>query len=212
MIIVTVITIFKAEFDRKQRKNKEIIRLNWSLINLTYAFIWTALFITWLIIFINSVQKVYRLLNKEYIDSVFQLVNIKYLRSLRGYFFENYMLIHLNAIAHYESNFLLMLGWTIGSFCLSISHLHRGWQKNAIYENGILVNDKIINWHDIVSYGWSRSYKEGLFKNEKYYELVITLHKSKLCNLDNKVELQVNYHDKELVDHILKNFEISKGI
>jgi len=86
------------------------------------------------------------------------------------------------------------------------------WRKNAIYENGIMVNGKIINWHEVVSYEWGRDSKERLFKNEKYYELVLTFPKSKLCNLNKKVELQVNYHDKELVDHILKNFEINKGI
>ncbi|WP_152639999.1 hypothetical protein [Clostridium aceticum] len=137
-------------------------------------------------------------------DSIFQLLNVEYLRSLSGYFYENFMLIELNTIVYYESNFFGMLTWIIGSFCLSILYLQRGWHKNTIYENGVLVNGKIIDWNEIVNYKWNNGYKEGLFKNVRYYELMVTLPKSKFWDLDNKVKLKVSYDDKGVVDDILQ--------
>ncbi|MCC5911690.1 MAG: hypothetical protein JJT76_14790 [Clostridiaceae bacterium] len=41
--------------------------------------------------------------------SVFQLLNVEYLRNLRRYFYENLMLTELNTIAYYESNFFGIL-------------------------------------------------------------------------------------------------------
>ncbi|MCC5910918.1 MAG: hypothetical protein JJT76_10830 [Clostridiaceae bacterium] len=204
IIIFTVINIFKYEFDRKRRKNKEIIRLNRSLTNLTVGFIWSVLFIIWSTIFINNAQKLYQLLNEEYIDSVFELLNVEYLRSLRRYFYENLMLTELNTIAYYESNFFGIVTWIIASFSLSVLYLQRGWHKNIIYENGVLINGKIIDWNEIINYEWGNGYKERLFKDERYYELKVTLPKSKLWDLDNKVKLKVNYDDKGLVDDIFK--------
>lgn len=204
IVLFTIIRISKNQLDRKQRKNKEIIRLNRSLTNLTFGFIWVVFFIIWSSIFVNGAQKVYQLLNEEYINSIFQLLNVEYLKSLRRYFYENSMLMQLSVIAYYESNLLNMLTWIIGSFCVSILHFHMGGQKNAIYENGVLVNGKIVNWQEITNYKWSNDYKERLFKAEKYYDLIITLPKWKICDLDNKVKLQVNYDDKGSVDDILK--------
>lgn len=206
------INIFKVEFDRKQRRNKEILSLNRNVTYLTYGFIWAILFIIWSTLFINNTQKLYQLLNEEHLDSIFQLFNIEYLRDLRAYFLKNSMLSQLIAIAHYESNFFRMLIWIIGTLCLAISHLHRGWQKNVIYEYGVLVNGKIIKWEEVISYKWVNDYKKRLFRNMKYYELTITLPKLKFFDLDNKVKIQVSYDDQGLVDGILKKMQLREGI
>jgi len=212
IIVFTAINIFKDEFDRKRRKNKQILRLNRSLTKLTYGFIWAVLFIIWSTLFINNAQKLYQLLNEEYLDSIFQLLNVEYLRNLRAYFYKNSMLIQLSVIAHYESNFFRMLIWIIGTFCLTISHFQRGWQKNVIYEDGVLVSGKIIKWDEVINYKWANDYKKSLFKDVKYYELTITLPKLKLFDLDNKVNIQVNCDDQGLVDGIFKKMQLNEVI
>lgn len=204
IVLFTVIYIIKNHFDRKQRKSKEIIRLNRSLTNLLFSFFWFAFFIIFLFIFIKNAQKVYHLLNQDYINNIFQLINVEYLKSLRMHFYENSMLMELSVIAYYQSNLLNMLTWIIGSFCIFILHINIGGQKNTIYEDGLMINGKIVNWKDITNYKWSNDYRKRLFKEEKYYKLIITLPKWKLSDLENKVKLLVDYEDKGLVNDIFE--------
>jgi len=206
MILFTIIRVLKISFDRKRRKDKELIRLNRSTTDLTFGFIWTALFIVWSGIFIYHAQNVYQLLSQEYMDSFFQLFDIEFLSDMSLYFSDNFMFEEFSTIAYYENNFFSMLSWMIGTLCLSIIFFQRGLQKNTIYKNGILTDSKFINWENMNNYQWSNVYEKSILKSEKYYELMVTLSKSKPWNLNNKVKVEVDYNDKEIVEDIIKNY------
>ena len=207
MILLTIVSVLKIDHNRKRRKDQELIRLKKSTTDLTLGFVWTALFILWTGMFVNHAQKVYQLLSQEYMDSFFQLFDIEFLSHMSLYFIENFMFEELNTIAYYENNFFSMLSWIIGTLCLSIIFIKRGMQKNTIYENGILVDNKFINWKNVNKYQWSNVYEKRYFKNEKYYELMVTLSRSKPWNLNNKVKVEVDYDDKEIVEDIIKNYK-----
>ncbi|NBG86875.1 hypothetical protein [Isachenkonia alkalipeptolytica] len=206
MILLTIISVLKINVDRKQREDQELIRLNRNTTDLIMGFIWTALFIVWSAVFSYIALNVYQGLSEEYMDSFSQLFDIEYLSSLRLYFSENLMLSELSTIAYLENNFFMMLSWMIGTLCLSIIFIHRGLQKNKIYKNGILVNNKFVNWEKVNNYEWSKIYEKSLFKKNKYYELIVSLPEAKLWNSKNKVNLEVDYNNKERVENMLKKY------
>lgn len=183
-----------------------MIVLNRSLIHLTFGLIWVVICITWSILFIYRFQEVYHLLNEDYISSGFQLLNVKYLESLRNYFYDNSMVTHLATTVYYQNNLLNIMTWIIGSLCISILYLYIGWQKNVIYKNGMLINGRILNWNRVIDFKWSDTYGKRLFEKCEYYNLILTLPKLKLLKLDNEIKIRVNYDDREVVNNILKEY------
>lgn len=152
-MLVICIVILKSQIYRRRRKGEEIIRLNRSSRFLVYGSVEFLLFLILLILFINNAYDVYQKLNGVYISSVFQLLNIQYLESLRKYFFENSMLIELTTIVFYQKSLINTLFAIFGVFTISMFDFYIGWQRNIIYDNGILLNDKIVDWHKVTDIG-----------------------------------------------------------
>lgn len=164
--------------------------------------LWIVIFITWSVLFFNSALKTYSILHEKYLVNVFQLLNYDYLDSLREYFFENTMVCHLLYLVPYHNSFYGMLTWIIGSLILSLFHFYLWLQKNTIYEDGILSNGKLTKWDEVIDYEWSNVYERKFPSKNSYYNMIITLKKIRLgdLDLDNKIKLKVPYNDKELVD------------
>ncbi|MHB8074880.1 hypothetical protein [Desulfosporosinus fructosivorans] len=151
-------------------------------------------------------------MNKGYINSIFQLLDVEYLEYLRKHFVENNMLNELITIIHYKNNLVNMLLGIFGSLACSILYLYRGRQQNVIYENGIFYNDHLLNWDKVISYRWRSDNKNEFFRKGKYCILEITLQQKridKFFKLDNpKIKLKVNCGDREIINGILEKYTI----
>ncbi|WZL71972.1 hypothetical protein QBE52_12765 [Clostridiaceae bacterium 35-E11] len=208
VMLITFIGIFKNFVSRqRQQRNKEIIKLNKNLHFLALGLIWFIFFIIWSAIFINKVRDAYHLLHNDYINSVLQLINIEYLESLRNYFYKKSMLMELMTIVQYKKNLLNMLTWIVGSLCMAIFYLYIGWQENVIYDNGILIHNKVLNWREIIDYEWSNAYEKKLFQKGRYYDLILTLPRWKFFKLlDSEVKLRINHDNRERINNILNKY------
>ncbi len=210
IILFTLIAIIKGQWDKKQIKIKEqellVINKNLSLSNLNISLIWFLLFIVWSILFITSFKETYDLLNKDYLNSIFQLFNFQYLEELRRYFFDNNLIRELSTTVYYLYKVLNMLTWTIGTLCISIFHFYTRSQNNVIYEKGILNNGKMLSWDKIIHYSWSDYYQRKVFQKGRYYDLILTLPKVKLIEFDNEIKIRIDYDLKERVNEILEKY------
>ncbi|SMB86100.1 hypothetical protein SAMN00017405_1116 [Desulfonispora thiosulfatigenes DSM 11270] len=209
LILFVLIKIYKDKKIRRQGKDKIIIELNKNLNSMIASLIWFVTFIILLRIFIIKTNEVYHLLHQDYINSIFQLFNLEYLEHLRKYFLDNNMTRELVTIVSYKSNILSTLTLIIVSFCSLILESYLGWQRNIVYEHGILFKSETISWNDIVDYQWSKVYKNNLLKKGVQYDLNISLQKVRFFYFNNEVKFIVNYEDKELVNRVLKECVIN---
>ncbi|TGE37752.1 hypothetical protein E4K67_13645 [Desulfosporosinus fructosivorans] len=126
IVIINVLIftrIFMSQFYKRKRKNEEIIRINRNLYNFIDGFAWLLLLIIFFSLFFDSSYKLYYLLNKGYINSIFQLLDVEYLEILRKHFVENNMLNELITIVHYKNNLVRMLLEIFGSLACSILYI-----------------------------------------------------------------------------------------
>ncbi|MPW26881.1 hypothetical protein GC105_13930 [Alkalibaculum sp. M08DMB] len=106
----------------------------------------------------------------------------------------------------YQANFLFICTWTIIAFCNTIINFHLGWHNDAIYQDGISINGKVLNWSKISDYNWSNKYKKKLITKGEFYDLTLILSKYTLLKLNREANLTVNEKDWELIDGILKDY------
>lgn len=207
LIIITILfthyQFYKNKFDRRKRKNVEIIILNKNYLNFNLI-AGLAYFIFFIIFTVLFTYEIHRMYYKDYINSIFQLFSYEYLENLRIVFYENNMVSQLCNIVVYQKAFLNYMFWINFSLCFFILNFYIGWQKNIIYEMGILVNGSVIKWDEVIDYNWSNSYERKKFDKGEYYDLILTL--PKFYDLDHEVKLRVNYDDKELVNDIFKKY------
>lgn len=204
LVLYTIINVFKDQFNRRQRKYKEIIILDRSIDSLFHGLPSLAIFFIFLTFFIIRTRETYYILKEGYIDNIFQLLNVDYLDYLRRYFSDKAMLWQLYTIVRYKKDLITLITGGSCSFSDSLSHLYKGFQQNIIYESGILYNGLFIYWDQIVDYKWSNIYEKKYFIKGKYTDLILSLPKTIIFNLDKKVEIRVNYSDKELVNRVLE--------
>ncbi len=204
IVLFTVISIYKDQSNRRRRKNTQIIVLNRNINYLLQGLASIVFFIIFSSLFISKIHWTYSIVNENYIDSVFQLLDFKHIASLRQYFYDNSMLREFHAIACYQADLLPILTWIIGCFCFSILYFYKGRQRNIIYEEGILEEGYLIKWDRILAYKWSNVYQKRYFMKGEYSDLILSLPKTKLFNLDNQVKLRVKSSDKEVVNRILE--------
>ena len=160
-VFLTLFQIIKIKFNKRNRINEEIIYLNTNLYNFIFGFLYLISLIIWLILLKIEIQEVDYLLKQDYVSNVFQLLNFEYLENLRKYFYDNSMIMKNYYIVYFLKQLPYMLFWTNFSLWMSILFFYKGYQKNIIYETGILVNSAIIDWNKIIDYKWSNIYKKG---------------------------------------------------
>jgi len=206
IVLFTVSSIIKDKKDRDKRKSKEIVQLNKIIHDFILTLLWFIIFIIWLYLLISKSIKVYQLLGKEYINSLFQLFDTRYLQSLVGHFSEKLMLVELSTVAFYEGSLLNMIFWIILAFCNTASHFYRALNQNIFYTDGIFKSGRLIKWDKVVEYKWSKAYENKLFNKGKYYTLLINLGKSKFLDIHDNIEIRVPHNQKDLVNNILKEY------
>lgn len=164
-------------------------------------------------IFFYRAQEVYYSLGKEYINNVFQLFDVGYLKTLRKYFYENAMLSELNRISFYQSELLNMLIWLISSCCISIINFYQAWRPVEIVKDGIVYSGKFINSESISGYRRGNLHEKKWFSKEfKYYDYFITLKRKKVLSnsyVEHEVKVYVSYGREDFVDSIFKDFNLS---
>ncbi|WMJ76419.1 MULTISPECIES: hypothetical protein [unclassified Sedimentibacter] len=197
----TFFEIFNISSRIKKRLIEEIIILNYNISNFIYAFIYIIILISWLVLLNNKIRNVNFLIAGNYIRNIFQLLDFEALRSAKEYFYENNMVAHFYQTVIFIKDFPNYLFWSSFSLCMSILFLYKGFQKNRIYESGIMHNCKIIKWPGIKNYIWSDPYKSKVLDKNEYCKLIIDL--PTFFNLNTKVKLKIKCETKDAVDNIL---------
>ncbi len=203
-VFLALFQICKIKFNKRNRINEEIIYLNKNLYNFIFGLANFICAIASIICFIYEAQDIYKLLKVDYISNVFQLLNFEFMEELREYFFENTMIIQLYHIVKFLNNAPNLIFWFNFNLWISILFFYKGFQKNIIYETGILFNSAIIDWNKIIDYKWSNVHKKRILDKGEYYNLVLIL--PKFYDLNHEVKLRVNYNDRDNVDDILKKY------
>ncbi|SFH18980.1 hypothetical protein SAMN05660649_04216 [Desulfotomaculum arcticum] len=207
IVSFTLIQIITDQIKRKRIRDKIILKLNRNYSQLLLGLIWLAFFLIWSFLLITEAQELYHSLGSTYINSVYQVLDLGYLQSLRSYFYENSMLRELNNIASYQHQLPSKLVWVFGSACLSILYFYKGCRHIEFIDNGIFLSGQIIRWDEIINFKWS-SEKKPLGKNDRYYDLLLTLKKSKLIaffGVHNQLEIKVNMKNKDIVNSLLES-------
>lgn len=161
-IIVLIIAIIAFTFGliykrMKDYKKVEILKLvSLGKINaLKNGFIFNLIFfIVYLGIFIYKTNKVYQILNQEYLENIFQLFSINYLEPLMTYFYEKEMLFEFFRVNQFRNEFLFSLVPIIAEFCIFTYRFYLTKVENLIYSYGLLLNGKLTPWDTIKSYQW----------------------------------------------------------
>lgn len=152
----------------------------------------------------QSITKLYDLLKKDYLSSIYQLFDFSYLKYMAQYFIENEMYVHSVQTNLLRNEMIKNLSIIILFLPMSILYIYRGWNKNIVYEDGILYHDRLYKCAKIKGLKWSESYDKKYFCKGKYYNLMVSL--PKLYDLDMQLKLRIKYDDKEKVDHILNKY------
>jgi len=145
LVLFVIFFIVTDKMKRAKRENEVIIKLKKGIgFHAIVGLGWLMIFILFSCIFIDRALGVYNSLGKEYIDRVYQLFDLEYLRSLRQYFYENNMLVELHRTAYYEGELLNMLAWIVNSFCIFLLNFYMAWQPDEILKSGIVVSGKFL--------------------------------------------------------------------
>lgn len=186
---------------RIKRRNSEKIVLNkkvsiMGLVNFL-------LFITWVVLITIDVLKAYKILNKGYLDSIFQMFDLVYMDNIMDRFLENGDLGRHLHISSYVVNFTSGLLWGVFFLCNSIFNFYNGAVGNIIYKEGILISDHFYIWKKFKGYYWSGPYNKS-FKDGAYYKLLFKF--PKFYYKGNEMVLNVDEKDKGEVDKAIADF------
>lgn len=193
LIAVTDITVSRIRI--RKRKDSEIIVLNKKLSIM--GLIYLGLLILWIFLAAKNFLEVYRILKKDYIDSVFQMFDLQYMESISEGFLNNkeyYM--HLET-SYYLSSMTKRLYWMALTLSMCVTCFYRGVLGTIIYEEGISVSDVFHKWEKFEGYYSCGPYKKS-FNEETYYKFIFKL--PKFYDLDKTLVLNVDSEDKDAVE------------
>jgi len=198
-IIYTAYSINKNISLRRKKEDYLIVQLNNKY---NFAWFYLILVIIWITMFTKEISSMYNMLKREYLNSIFQLFNPKYIESLSNYFYENDKMIEYYETLHYPNDFMNSLYMIIASVCILILDINKEKVKIALFQDGVLVRDKFYNKDKLLQYEWGGAYENKMFFKGIYCNLV--LYMDSIFQSNRELAVRVNYSDKDKIDNILK--------
>jgi hypothetical protein len=198
-IIYTTYSIKKIISQRKKREYFLFMQLNNKF---NFAWIYLIFVIIWIGILTKDISSMHRILKGEYLSSIFQLFNPKFVESLSIYFYENDKTIEYYETLRYPNDFMNSLYMIITSICLLILDVYREKVKIALFQDGVLVKDKFYKKDKLLQYEWGGAYENTMFFKGIYCNLVFKM--DSIFQSNRELAVRVNYSDKDKIDNILK--------
>lgn len=198
-IIYTAYSINKNISLRRKREDFLLMQLDNKS---NFAWFYLILVIIWIGIFTKDISSMHRMLNGEYLNSIFQLFNLKYIESLSNYFYENDKMIEYYETLRYPNDFMNSLYMIITSACLLILDTNREKVKIALFQDGVLVKDKFYHKDKLLQYEWGGAYENTMFFKGIYCNLVFEM--DSIFQSNRELAVRVNYSHKDKIDNILK--------
>lgn len=219
IVLIFIITdITRNQSYRKEKNNKIIAQLVKKKLNselITGIFMISGAFIGFFLIGNNIKDFYVYLLQGNYINNVFDIVNPEIMGNLKDYAYSNKDIMLFHTILTVEERILSLFSFLF-ALIFGISRLYYGLHADAISQKGLLTKGRIHKWKDFTSYNWGKYYDLSTTKNPTgYYDLELAYKNGKILayilrEKESNLTLKISAEDRVKVDNFLHSV-ITKG-